>query len=128
MLTSIYEQRLYVAGLFGCTSVVIISEMGVWFSHHYEAPSFLGDDAQFKNQVLDTIKDGDPDDPTTMPGSFSLAGGDGILNVRISRARFISSDLYQRIVICSGIDLNRKMSCNRTITQMERLISRSPTA
>ena len=28
---------LYVAGLFGCTSVVIISEMGVWFSHHWEA-------------------------------------------------------------------------------------------
>ena len=113
MLTSIYEQRLYVAGLFGCTSVVIISEMGVWFSHHYEAPSFLGDDTQFKNQVLDPIKNGDPDDPTTMPGSFNLADGDGILNVRISRARFISPDLYQRIEICSGIDFNRIMSCTR---------------
>lgn len=40
--------RLYVAGLFGCTSVIIVSEMGVWFSHHWEAPSFEGDDARFE--------------------------------------------------------------------------------
>ena len=82
---------MYVAGLFGCTSVVIVSEMGVWFSHHFEAPSFLGSDAQFENQVLSTIRDGDPDDPVRMPGPFQLADGDGILNPKFNVQIFIST-------------------------------------
>lgn len=83
--------RLYVAGLFGCTSVVIVSEMGVWFSHHWEAPSFEGDDARFEREVLSTIRDGDPDDSARMPGPFPLADGDGILNIKSNVQIFIST-------------------------------------
>lgn len=83
--------RLYVAGLFGCTSVVVISEMGVWFSHHWEAPSFLGDDTQFEQQVLSTIEDGDPDDLVKMPGAFPLAEGSGILSANSNVRIFIST-------------------------------------
>ena len=103
---------MYVAGLFGCTSVIIVSEMGVWFSHHFEAPSFLGDDAQFEDQVLSTIRDGDPDDPTRMPGPFSLADGNGILNVRTSQPHF-----FLRIPIRDGRSVTEPISketCLRT--------------
>lgn len=93
-LTKPFEKkpmRLYVAGLFGCTSVVIISEMGVWFSHHWEAPSFEGDDARFEREVLSTIRDGDPDDLTRMPGPFPLAQGGGILDPKSNVQIFIST-------------------------------------
>lgn len=83
--------RLYVAGLFGCTSVVIISETGVWFSHHWESPSFLGDDSRFEREVLSTIGDGDPDDLARMPGAFSLAEGSGILSANSNVQIFIST-------------------------------------
>lgn len=83
--------RLYVAGLFGCTSVVIISETGVWFSHHWESPSFLGDDSRFEREVLSTIEDGDPDDLARMPGAFSLAEGSGILSANSNVQIFIST-------------------------------------
>lgn len=83
--------RLYVAGLFGCTSVVIISEMRVWFSHHWEAPSFEGDDARFEREVLSTIRDGDPDDPVRMPGPSPLAEEAGILNLKSNVQIFIST-------------------------------------
>ena len=89
--------RIYVAGLFGCTSVVIVSELGVWFSHHWEAPSFEGDDARFEREVLSTIRDGDPDDPARMPGPFPLAEGGGILNPTSNVQIFISTPKTQRM-------------------------------
>ncbi|KKA18785.1 Uncharacterized protein T310_7252 [Rasamsonia emersonii CBS 393.64] len=70
-------EKLYVTGLFGCTSVVIISEAGVWFSHFWESPSFEGDDAQFESQVIDAIKSGDG---PKMPSPFPLAADGQILN------------------------------------------------
>lgn len=83
--------RLFVAGLFGCTSVVIVSERGVWFSHHWEAPSFEGTDAQFQEQVLSTIEVGDPSNLTKMPGAFPLAMGNGILSANSNVRIFIST-------------------------------------
>lgn len=83
--------HLYVAGLFGCTSVVIISEMGVWFSHHWEAPSFDVDDARFEREVLSTIRNGDPDDPARMPGPSPLAEEGGTLNPKSNVEIFIST-------------------------------------
>lgn len=82
--------RLYVAGLFGCTSV-IISETGVWFSHHWEAPSFFGDDTRFEREVLSTIENGDPDDLAKMPGAFPLAEGSRILSANSNVQIFIST-------------------------------------
>lgn len=64
--------RLFLAGLFGCVSLVVVSEMGVWFSHHWEAPSFLGNDHRFEREVLSTIRDGDLEDPIRMPGPIPL--------------------------------------------------------
>ena len=83
--------RLFLTGLFGCTSVVIISEMGVWFSHHWEAPSFEGTDAQFEDQVLNVIRSGDADDQTRMPSPFPLAEGDGVLNSKFNVQILIST-------------------------------------
>ena len=84
-------RRVYVSGLVGCTSVVIISEMGVWFSHHWEQEQFLADDTTFQQEVLGTIESGDPLSFTAMPGAFSLADGDGILNPKYNVQIFIST-------------------------------------
>ncbi|KAI4210300.1 MAG: hypothetical protein LQ351_006824 [Letrouitia transgressa] len=92
-------RHLYVAGLFGCTSVVIISEIGVWFSHHWEAPSFEADDETFDRQVLSEIRDGDPEDPVRMPGPYQFAqgdtvnplSGDGLLNPKFNVQMFVST-------------------------------------
>lgn len=65
--------------------------MGVWFSHHWEAQSFEGDYARFTQEVLDVIKDGDPNDQAKMPGAFSLARGSGILSVDSNVQIFIST-------------------------------------
>lgn len=94
VLTRPFERtpmRLYVSGLFGCISVVIISETGVWFSHHWKAPLFLGNDTKFKREVLSTIENGDPDDLAKMPGTFSLAEGGGILSADSNVQIFIST-------------------------------------
>ena len=84
-------RRLYVDGLVGCTSVVIISEMGVWFSHHWEQEQFLASDATFQTEVLGTIENGDPASLVAMPGAFPLANGDGILNPKYNVQIFIST-------------------------------------
>ena len=84
-------RRLSVSGLIGCTSVVIISEIGVWFSHHWEREQFLADDATFQTEVLGTIENGDPASLVAMPGAFSLADGDGILNPKYNVQIFIST-------------------------------------
>ena len=84
-------RRLYVSGLIGCTSVVIISEMGVWFSHHWEREQFLADDATFQKEVLGTIENGDPASLVAMPGAFSLADGHGVLNPKYNVQIFIST-------------------------------------
>lgn len=54
-----------VQGLYGCTSVVVVSEQGVWMSHFWEVPSFASQQA-FQKDVLDTICSGDGTDE--MPG------------------------------------------------------------
>lgn len=85
------QKRFFVQGLVGCTSVVIISEMGVWFSHHWEEEQFLRDDATFDERVLGAIEYGDPASFVAMPGAFSLAQGDRILNPKYNVQIFIST-------------------------------------
>ena len=52
-----------VQGLYGCTSLMIISTQGVWMSHLWEDPSFAPNDvvsqANFQAQVLDRLGPGD---------------------------------------------------------------------
>ena len=54
---------LAVQGLFGCTSLIIISTQGVWMSHLWEDPSFavngVVNQANFQAQVLDRLGPGD---------------------------------------------------------------------
>lgn len=78
---------------------MIISEIGVWFSHHWEAPSFEADDETFDRQVLSEIRDGDPEDPVRMPGPYQFAqgdtvnplSGDGLLNPKFNVQMFVST-------------------------------------
>ncbi|KAL8788495.1 MAG: hypothetical protein Q9195_007272 [Heterodermia aff. obscurata] len=84
-------RRLYVDALYGCTSVVIISEMGVWFSHHWEQEQFRAPEATFQREVLGTIQNGDPASLVNMPAAFPLANGDGILNPKYNVRIYIST-------------------------------------
>lgn len=71
--------------------MVIVSETGVWFSHHWEAPSFKGDNTRFKLEVLITIGDGDPNDLARIPGAFLLAEGSGLLSTNSNVQILIST-------------------------------------
>jgi len=53
-------------GFYGCTSVIVISQNGVWLSHFYESPYFINketeivvDDETFKATVINTMLNGD---------------------------------------------------------------------
>jgi len=59
-----------VKGLYGCTSVVVASQQGIWISHFWEVPSFQTQ-AAFQKDVLDTICAGDGTD--LMPGLSQYA-------------------------------------------------------
>ncbi|MCJ1268401.1 hypothetical protein MMC22_008289 [Lobaria immixta] len=82
--------RLFLAGLFGCVSLIVVSEMGVWFSHYWEAPSFLGGDDRFQREDLSTIRDGDLEDPIRMPGLIPLGKDGKILSPEFNVKIFIS--------------------------------------
>ena len=50
--------------LTGCTSLIVMSQKGVWFGHFWETLAYMGqDDAVFKKQILDLINEGGKDDP-----------------------------------------------------------------
>ncbi|KAF2084178.1 hypothetical protein K490DRAFT_68962 [Saccharata proteae CBS 121410] len=50
--------NMAVQNLYGCTSVVVLSELGCWMSHFWEDPSFQ-DDATFQTDVITQMRDGD---------------------------------------------------------------------
>ena len=74
-----------VHGLFGCTSVVVASQAGMWISHFWELPSFraaegtgnnprtAADIANFNDQVINQMQNGGPDIPGLR--QFTAAGG-----------------------------------------------------
>ncbi|KAI1857971.1 hypothetical protein JX265_011001 [Neoarthrinium moseri] len=53
---------LSVQGLYGCTSVVVVSQRGAWASHIWEAPTFTGSIDNFRARGLDYITRGLHDD------------------------------------------------------------------
>lgn len=51
------EHNIYVSGLEGCTSVIVVSRKGAWASHFWETPafSFTGANDRFQADVLDYL-------------------------------------------------------------------------
>lgn len=51
------EHNIYVSGLEGCTSVIVVSRNGAWASHFWETPafSFTGTNDRFQADVLDYL-------------------------------------------------------------------------
>ncbi|KAF2269099.1 hypothetical protein CC78DRAFT_612571 [Lojkania enalia] len=80
----------YVAGLVGCTAILIISEKGMWFAHIAE-PGFLGGselfDQRWNDGVIGAFEGEDSD--LVLPGS--LAGEGGILNKANNPQIFVST-------------------------------------
>ena len=88
------NQRLdaAVTGLFGCTSVIVASQAGVWMSHFWEIPSFRAtqetwgkartapDIANFNEQVINQMQNGGPDIPGLR--QFTAVGGQFAANQR----------------------------------------------
>ncbi|KAG5787654.1 hypothetical protein H9Q69_013279 [Fusarium xylarioides] len=73
-----------VNGIYGCTAVIIASDLGVYLSHIWERPGFINDDLwtntpddEFESKVLNVLRDGD--DHTT--GVTSLIGTDNVPGV-----------------------------------------------
>ena len=74
-----------VHGLFGCTSVVVVSQVGMWISHFWEVPSFRAteenwrhprtapDIANFNDHVINQMQNGGPNIPGLR--QFTAAGG-----------------------------------------------------
>ena len=103
-------QRAFgVSGLYGCTSVIIVSSEGVYLSHIYEDPAFVmryagewidSDDDTFMNEVLVPLFIGDE----AAQGLTGLIGTDqnpGPLHKSNSPAIFIvtpSPDVYNRTI------------------------------
>lgn len=63
-----------VQGLYGCTSVLVVSQQGTWMSHFWEGSSFKSQQA-FQADVLNTICRGDG--TNWMPGltQYTPRGG-----------------------------------------------------
>lgn len=105
--------HIYLSGLVGCTAIVIASQQGVWIGHFWEAPSFVGDDPQFQELVLDPITNGDTN---RMPSPFPLAEAGGIL----------SSGTNVRIFISTPLDLktgNQKLLYPDKVEQVKSLLT-----
>lgn len=74
-----------VHGLYGCTSVVVVSQAGMWISHFWEIPSFRAteatwrqprtapDIANFNDDVIDQMQNGGDDIPGLR--QFTATGG-----------------------------------------------------
>lgn len=83
LLNQRYDAAVY--GLYGCTSVVVVSQAGMWISHFWEIPSFRAteatwrqprtapDIAKFNDHVINQMKNGGNDIPGLR--QFTAAGG-----------------------------------------------------
>jgi hypothetical protein len=50
------EHNIFVKGLEGCTSVIVVSRKGAWASHFWERPSFTSGDAKFQSDVIGFLR------------------------------------------------------------------------
>lgn len=70
--------------LFGCTTIVVVSRLGVYMAHLWEVPAFLSPDRgftppSFDTDVMEQVPNGDPG-RTTMPSLLGLRGEGQILS------------------------------------------------
>lgn len=83
--------NMVVRGLYGCTSVVVVSERAVWMSHHWEVPFFspgsweIGSQDQFRKGVLDELVDGGPQ----ISGLKQYTGQDGPFALHYRPAAYV---------------------------------------
>jgi len=80
---------LGIAGLYGCTAIVAVSEQGAWVSHFWEVPAFTHDvnipldpvlqGDQFQRDVIDAMKKGRAGDATHAFGLSDLRGNEADL-------------------------------------------------
>lgn len=52
-------KQLAVRGLYGCTSVIVVSQRGAWASHIWESPTFLSGNDIFEIMGIGSILNGD---------------------------------------------------------------------
>ena len=86
-----YTSDMSVTGLYGCSSVVVLSKNGIYMSHLWEEPSFTPydtpyDKARFDNQILQALKNGDG---PRMPGLLALSQHGGIFAPNSEPSTFI---------------------------------------
>ena len=75
-----------VIGLYGCTSVIIVSKEGIYISHILENPTFIQDDSRtptddqtFWDQSYNMLENGNPYEPRNSVALKKLIGRNGIL-------------------------------------------------
>lgn len=85
-----------VKGLYGCTSVFVVSERGVYASHIWEGPTFIDSNRQltdedwFWKNSFEVLRDGTAADPMTPPLT-RLTSESGPLNARYNPFIFIAT-------------------------------------
>lgn len=91
-----YATASGIKGMWGCTSVIIASDAGVFISHIWEIPTFATEDHKpqsddiFLATGLDVLRDGYVDDDTGQnPGFSTLTGQNGVLNIQRRPVVFI---------------------------------------
>lgn len=82
-----------VQGLYGCTSVVVVSEKAVYMSHFWEVPGFsqgdwgIGSQQRFEEEVLNPLENGDGG--SAIPGLRQYAGNNGAFSSQYRPAAYI---------------------------------------
>ncbi|KAF2238245.1 hypothetical protein EV356DRAFT_563975 [Viridothelium virens] len=99
-----FSTLLGVKGLYGCTSVIVASNTGVFISHIWESPTFKnkGDLSQSDEEVFwrtgyNILRDGNPTDRERSIGFTSLMGPGGILNTTQRPVVFIITPFASQI-------------------------------
>ncbi|KAI9718522.1 MAG: hypothetical protein M1812_003973 [Candelaria pacifica] len=100
--------NLAVYGLYGCTSVLVVSNQGIWASHFWENPSFVNAN-RFQNEVLVALEDGDGTDD--MPGIRRYTGFREFLNVaEVPQAIIVTPRVRTSLVVGNllfGVQVNQ---------------------
>ncbi|KAF2175309.1 hypothetical protein K469DRAFT_611096, partial [Zopfia rhizophila CBS 207.26] len=88
------DERAYVAGLTGCTGIIIVSEKGFWMTHLME-PGFMGGGAvneeRWQQRILDVLQQDNAPLGSRFKRPSNLAGPGGILNAAAKVRIFVST-------------------------------------
>ncbi|KAE8359918.1 hypothetical protein BDV27DRAFT_149164 [Aspergillus caelatus] len=117
--------NLAVQDLYGCTSVVVVSEKGVWMSHLWENPAFAtkgpsgewlpSADNKFEADVLNALEDGNQE----MPGLAQFTKNGGAF---IAAYRPFAYIFYQTGSHYPNYDRTYKARINQISQKLQRLL------